>query len=58
MRDSIHLGEALREGLDVLDMSAAELVPQLDVPIYRIAEVLDKSRSASDEKALRLGQFL
>ena len=57
MRDPIHPGETLREDLDALRMSAAELARRIEVPVNRITEILNGRRSITGDTALRLGRF-
>ena len=57
MRDPIHPGETLREDLDALRMSAAELARRIEVPVNRITEVLNGRRAVTGDTALRLGHF-
>lgn len=57
MREPIHPGETLREDLDALGMSAAELAHQIKVPVNRITEILNGRRSVTGDTALRLGHF-
>ena len=57
MRDPIHPGETLREDLDALGMSAAELARRIEVPVNRITETLNGRRSITGDTALRLGRF-
>ena len=57
MRDPIHPGETLREDLDALGMSAAELARRIEVPVNRITEILGGRRSVTGDTALRLGRF-
>ena len=57
MRDPIHPGETLREDLDVLEMSAAELARRIEVPVNRITEILNGRRAVTGDTALRLGRF-
>ena len=57
MRQPSHPGETLREDLDALDMSAAELARRIDVPSNRIAEILKGRRGVTGDTALRLGRF-
>ena len=57
MRDPIHPGETLREDLDALGMSAAELARRIEVPVNRITEVLNGRRAVTGDTALRLGRF-
>ena len=56
-RDAIHPGETLREDLDALGMSAAELARRIDVPVNRITEILNGRRAVTGDTALRLGHF-
>ena len=56
-RDPIHPGETLRENLDALGMSAAELARKIEVPVNRITEILDGRRAVTGDTALRLGRF-
>ena len=56
-RTPIHPGETLREDLDALGMSAAELSRQLSVPVNRITQILNGSRAVTGDTALRLGHF-
>ena len=57
MRDPIHPGETLREDLDVLGMSAAELARRIEVPVNRVTQILNGRRSITGDTALRLGRF-
>ena len=56
-RSPIHPGETLREDLEALDMSAAELARQIDVPTTRITEILNGRRTITGDTALRLGHY-
>ena len=56
-RPPIHPGEHLREELEVLGMSAAELSRKLDVPTNRVTSILNGQRSITGDTALRLGHF-
>ena len=56
-RIPIHPGETLREDLDGLGMSAAELARRIDVPVNRITEILNGRRAVTADTALRLGRF-
>jgi len=53
----IHPGEHLKEELDALGMSAAELARQLDVPTNRITAILNGRRGITGDTALRLSHF-
>jgi len=55
---AIHPGEHLAEELRELQMSAAELARQLDVPTNRITEILNGRRAITGDTALRLAPFL
>ncbi len=57
MRDPIHPGETLRDDLDALGMSAAELARRIEVPVNRITEILRGRRAVTGDTALRLGRF-
>ena len=57
MRDPIHPGETLREDLEALGMSAAELARRLEVPVNRITQILNGQRAVTGDTALRLGRF-
>ena len=57
MREPIHPGETLRDDLDELGMSAAELARQIEVPVNRITEILNGRRSITGDTALRLGRY-
>ena len=54
---AIHPGEHLAEELKALDMSAAELARQLEVPTNRITQILNGTRAITGDSALRLAHF-
>jgi addiction module HigA family antidote len=54
---AIHPGEHLAEELRELEMSAAELARQLDVPTNRITGILNGQRAITGDTALRLAHF-
>ena len=56
-RLAIHPGEHLAEELKALDMSAAELARQLEVPTNRVTGILNGQRAITGDTALRLGHF-
>ena len=56
-RTPIHPGEILKEELDVIGISAAEMAHQLRVPKNRISEVIRGRRSITADTALRLGRW-
>ena len=53
----IHPGEILRDELDNLDISAAELARTIKVPANRVSQILAGKRNISADTALRLGKF-
>ena len=54
---SIHPGEHLAEELTELDMSAAALARQIQVPTNRITGILNGQRAITGDTALRLARF-
>lgn len=56
-RTPIHPGETLRDDLDALGMSAAELARRLEIPTNRITGILNGSRGITGDTALRLARF-
>ena len=52
-----HPGEHLAEELKTLGMSASELARKIDVPINRITQILNGTRSITGDTALRLAHF-
>lgn len=56
-RTPIHPGDHLREELETLQMSAAELSRQLGVPTNRVTGILKGQRSVTGDTALRLAHF-
>ena len=54
---AIHPGEHLAEELKELNISAAELARQLDVPTNRVTEILNGRRAITGDTALRLAHF-
>lgn len=56
-RTAIHPGETLREDLDALGMSAAELARRIAVPVNRITQILNGQRAITGDTALRLAHF-
>ncbi|RCK37248.1 HigA family addiction module antitoxin [Thalassospira xiamenensis] len=57
MRTPIHPGEILKDELDGLDMSGADLAREIHVPVNRITEILRGRRNISADTAIRLGRF-
>src|SRR5216684_5736521 len=56
-RSPIHPGEHLAEELKELDISAAELARQIDVPVNRVTGIINGQRSVTADTALRLGHW-
>ncbi|MYH56453.1 MAG: HigA family addiction module antidote protein [Boseongicola sp. SB0675_bin_26] len=56
MRETVYPRETLREDLDALGRSAAELARRIDVPANRITETLNGQRAIADDTALRFGR--
>lgn len=56
-RMAIHPGEILREELEILGVSAAELARQLHIPTNRITGILNEERAITADTALRLGHW-
>ena len=54
---AIHPGEHLAEELEELNMSAAELARQLQVPTNRITAIINGQRAITGDTALRLAHF-
>ena len=54
---AIHPGDHLAEELKELDMSAAALARQLQVPTNRITAILNGQRAITGDTALRLAHF-
>ena len=54
---AIHPGEHLAEELKELDMSAAALARQIEVPTNRVTQILNGQRAITGDTALRLGHF-
>ena len=58
MREPIHPGETLREDLDALGMSAAELARRIEVPVNRITEILNGRRAVTRRHGAAPGALL
>ena len=56
-RTPIHPGEHLAEELRELNISAAELARQIDVPVNRVTGIINGQRSITADTALRLGHW-
>jgi addiction module HigA family antidote len=54
---AIHPGEHIKEELNELGMSAAQLARNLAVPTNRITAILNGQRSITGDTALRLAHF-
>ncbi|MBX3070757.1 MAG: HigA family addiction module antidote protein [Thermomicrobiales bacterium] len=57
-RPLIHPGEVLREEIEFLSLTPAELARTLSVPPNRVSQILNGKRSISADTALRLGHWL
>lgn len=58
IRPAIHPGETLKDELEYLGFSAADLARALDVPANRVSQILAGKRAISADTALRLGYWL
>jgi antitoxin HigA-1 len=56
-RTPIHPGEILRDELEEIGISAAELSRQIRVPENRISQIIAKKRGITADTALRLGKW-
>ena len=56
-RTPIHPGEILKDELDELGISAAELARQIEVPPNRVSQILAGRRAITADTALRLGRW-
>ena len=56
-RTPIHPGEHLAEQLEALNLSAAALARQVEVPTNRVTGILNGERAITGDTALRLGHF-
>jgi addiction module HigA family antidote len=56
-RTPIHPGEILKDELDEIGISAAELARQIEVPANRVSQILAGRRAISADTALRLGRW-
>jgi antitoxin HigA-1 len=54
---AIHPGEHLAEELTALEMSAAELARNLNVPTNRVTQILNGQRAITGDTALRLAHY-
>ena len=56
-RTPIHPGEILGDELEEINLSAAELARNLNVPANRISQIIAGKRNISADTALRLGRY-
>lgn len=56
-RTPIHPGEILKDELEEIGISAAELARQLRVPENRMSEIIRGRRNITADSALRLGRW-
>lgn len=54
----IHPGEILKDEMDALNLSSAELARAINVPANRISQIVSGKRNISADTALRLGKLL
>ncbi len=57
MKKAFHPGKVLRERIENMDMSAAEIARCIHVPANRISQIMAEKRNVSADTALRLGKF-
>lgn len=53
----IHPGEILKDEMDALNLSSAELARAISVPANRISQIVSGKRNISADTALRLGRL-
>ena len=56
-RTPIHPGEILKDELDELGISAAELARRIEVPANRVTQILAGRRAVTADTALRLARW-
>lgn len=56
-REPIHPGEIIADELNELNISAAELARQINVPANRISQIIACKRAITADTALRLGKW-
>ena len=56
-RTPVHPGTILKDELDEIGMSAAELARRLQVPENRLSEIIRGRRTITADTALRLGRW-
>ena len=56
-RTPIHPGEILKNELDELEISGAELARQIKVPANRVSKIISGKRNITADTALRLGKW-
>lgn len=56
-RTPIHPGEILKDELDELEISGAELARQIKVPANRVSKIISGKRNITADTALRLGKW-
>ena len=57
-RRPIHPGEFLKDELEALNMTPAELARELHVPANRMYQIINGKRALTADTALRLSQWL
>ncbi|MGL4209080.1 MAG: HigA family addiction module antitoxin, partial [Candidatus Adiutrix sp.] len=53
----IHPGEILKDEMEALNLTRAELARAIDVPANRISQIVAAKRNISADTALRLGKL-
>jgi addiction module HigA family antidote len=56
-RPAIHPGEILADELSELGVTPTELARQLNVPVNRITQIIQRKRGITGDTALRLGHW-
>jgi addiction module HigA family antidote len=56
-RTPFHPGEILKDELDEIGISAAELARQIEVPANRVSQILAGRRAVTADTALRLARW-
>ena len=57
LQHAAHPGEVLKEELDELGITAAELARQIEVPPNRLSQIINGKRAITGDTALRLGHW-
>ena len=57
LQHAVHPGEVLKEELEALGITAAELARQIAVPPNRLSQIINGKRAVTGDTALRLGHW-